>query len=281
MNSKKIPLSKISDQSHNGVVYRRISTGEQVVKIEYTHQDNYFIFIFLETGIYKASIDFTDYKLAHSSLLFISPGQVHSNIDYVNVSGWLLAVDPSIINKEYLAIFNRIKSSDIIASVNDRESDELKKCLFILSNKIESGQTPLEQTLIHSLISSYLGLFASAYASKVNSTENKRSASISYEFKKLLNSNYKTMKSPKQYAGLLNYSPSYLNEVIKEHTGFSVSQSIHNEVILQAKRLLFHTDLSIKEIALELGYSDYAYFTRLFTQVAEIPPTQFRLNYRK
>lgn len=51
---------------------------------------------------------------------------------------------------------------------------------------------------------------------------------------------------------------------------------IKNEVVLQAKRLLVHTDLAVKEIADRLGIGDYAYFSRLFTLATGISPTQFR-----
>lgn len=49
----------------------------------------------------------------------------------------------------------------------------------------------------------------------------------------------------------------------------------------KTEHLLFHTELTIKEIATELGYEDPAYFTRLFTKATGTSPTQFKANYRK
>lgn len=65
-----------------------------------------------------------------------------------------------------------------------------------------------------------------------------------------------TMKRPSQYASEIKISPVYLNEAVKSTTGFSVRNCIQNEIILQAKRLLYYTDLTIKETALKLGYDD-------------------------
>jgi AraC-like DNA-binding protein len=90
-----------------------------------------------------------------------------------------------------------------------------------------------------------------------------------------------TVKSPAQYASLLNISPAYLNEAVKKTTGFAAGYWIRYAVALEAKRLLFYTDKSVKEIACELGYADHAYFTRLFPGMSGIPPTLFRANYRK
>ncbi|MCD8194276.1 MAG: helix-turn-helix domain-containing protein [Tannerellaceae bacterium] len=60
-----------------------------------------------------------------------------------------------------------------------------------------------------------------------------------------------------------------------------MSDWIQYEIILQAKRLLYYTTMNIKEIAHTLGYEDHAYFTRLFTKVADMSPGQFRKKYLK
>ena len=76
----------------------------------------------------------------------------------------------------------------------------------------------------------------------------------------------------------MNISPVYLNEIVKDITGQSSGQYIKNEIVLLAKRELFHTSDSIKEIAYRLGFTDSAYFTRLFTDVAGVSPGKFRGN---
>ena len=79
---------------------------------------------------------------------------------------------------------------------------------------------------------------------------------------------------------MLSITSSYLNEVVKETSGQPVSHWIQNEVMMEAKRLLYYTDLSIKEIAFGLGYEDHAYFSRLFRKVAGRSAGQFREEYR-
>lgn len=64
-------------------------------------------------------------------------------------------------------------------------------------------------------------------------------------------------------------------------TGFSVSHWIHHEIVLEAKRLLYHSEYSVKEIAHELGYEDHAYFSRLFKEVVRQTPGEFRRRYRE
>jgi AraC family transcriptional activator of pobA len=108
-----------------------------------------------------------------------------------------------------------------------------------------------------------------------------RKVMITKQFRSLLLQSFRVMKSPSLYAESLNISPSYLNEVVKKTTGFSASYWINQEIVLEAKRVLFHTDCSVKEVAEQLGYEDYSYFTRVFTKIAGMSPIAFRQKYRK
>ncbi|MEA4846136.1 MAG: helix-turn-helix domain-containing protein, partial [Clostridiaceae bacterium] len=108
---------------------------------------------------------------------------------------------------------------------------------------------------------------------------NNRYADITSRFKSLLSANYKSVKRPSQYASKLNISPVYLNEAVKKTTGISASNCIRDEIVIQAKRLLFYTKISVKEIAQELGYADWTYFTRFFTKAVGISPSYFRKQY--
>lgn len=78
------------------------------------------------------------------------------------------------------------------------------------------------------------------------------------------------------YAQLLHLSANHLNTIIKEQSGKTVLQHLHARQLLEAKRLLYHTDLSVKEIAFELGFQDAAYFTRFFKRLTGTTPLAYR-----
>lgn len=71
---------------------------------------------------------------------------------------------------------------------------------------------------------------------------------------------------------------SYLNDTVKAVTGFSLSYFIQQEILAEAQRLLFYTELSIKEIADRLGYEDPKYFIRFFGKGKGESPSLFRKN---
>lgn len=104
---------------------------------------------------------------------------------------------------------------------------------------------------------------------------------LSQQFKKLLARHVQTQKSPSAYAAMLNVSETYLNEALKKTTGLSVSYWILNEVMLEAKRLLYYSDQNVKQIAHNLGYEDHAYFSRLFKKAEGVTPLTFRDCYHK
>jgi len=99
---------------------------------------------------------------------------------------------------------------------------------------------------------------------------------ITRAFRELLERDYMSVKRPAGYATKLNISVPYLNECVKETTGNSVSHYIQARIILEAKRLLYHSEKSVKEIASTLGFDDYAYFSRLFSKSTGVTPLAFR-----
>ena len=101
------------------------------------------------------------------------------------------------------------------------------------------------------------------------------------QFKNLLTNEIREVKSPEAYAAKLNISEAYLSETLKKTTGFPPSYWIQQEVVMEAKRLLYHSDLTVKEISHALGYTDHSYFSRLFTKITGISALTFRKQYRK
>lgn len=84
-----------------------------------------------------------------------------------------------------------------------------------------------------------------------------------------------------EYAAMLNISAGHLSEVVKEQSGRPAIKHIHERLVLEARRLLVHTDTSLKEIAFDLGFSDASYFTRFFKRETGATPADYRTNVRK
>jgi AraC family transcriptional regulator, transcriptional activator of pobA len=96
------------------------------------------------------------------------------------------------------------------------------------------------------------------------------------EFRKIVNSRFVSCRTAKDYANELNITPNYLNALCQEYYFKTVSEIIQERVILEAKRLLMHSGLSISEISFKLGFRDNSYFGRYFKKIVGITPKSFR-----
>lgn len=75
-----------------------------------------------------------------------------------------------------------------------------------------------------------------------------------------------------------NYSSVYINRLLKNETGYSTVQYIKQKRISLAKTLLKLDEISLEDVAVSVGYVDYNYFCRVFKQVVQMSPAQYREN---
>lgn len=83
------------------------------------------------------------------------------------------------------------------------------------------------------------------------------------------------------YAELLHLSAGHLSEMVKAQSGKPAIKHIHERLVLEARRLLFYTPDSLKEIAFDLGFSDASYFSRFFRRETGLAPAEYRSSTRK
>jgi AraC family transcriptional activator of pobA len=100
-------------------------------------------------------------------------------------------------------------------------------------------------------------------------------------YQEKINESFREMKEVTDYASQLNISAGHLSEVVKLQSGKPAIKHIHERLVLEARRLLFHTNDSLKEIAYNLGFSDASYFNRFFKRETEVTPAEYRERIRE
>ena len=98
------------------------------------------------------------------------------------------------------------------------------------------------------------------------------------KFNLMVENNYREHHSVAYYAQQLNKSPKTLSNLFALYNHKSPLQVIQERLIIEAKRLLYYTDKSAKEITYELGFEDAAYFSNFFKKHTSFSPTDFRNN---
>lgn len=93
---------------------------------------------------------------------------------------------------------------------------------------------------------------------------NSRGVELSQEFISLLEKNFKKVRSINEYAKQLSVTANHLNVVVKKNTGHTAGHHVKQRLILEAKRLAVYSNLCMKEIADQLGFSDPAHFSKFF-----------------
>ncbi|PZF70837.1 helix-turn-helix domain-containing protein [Taibaiella soli] len=219
-------------------------------------------FFLLEKGSVTMEIDFQVYEIRAPSVIYMHPDQVHKIRSFKHVSVVAWAIHNEHLTKQNLAAL------EVTAPISlHPESYALIADTAAIAMRFKD-----RQTILNALIELVIALFD-------HSPAQHRSYTIAKSFKQLLEQRYVSLKRPNDYAQLLHLSVPYLNECIKNATGHSVSHQIQQRIILEAKRLLYHSAYSLKEIAMLLGYDDYAYFSRLFTNIVGTSPATFRKNH--
>jgi len=276
--TKDIPVNTLPSGTREGIVIARTSTDglPNFKEVERSHRDNGHVFILQQNGTTHIEIDFRDHLITASSIIYIHPDQIHRVIGFDNstITSWIITSEN--LNRENLMLLESLAPLDAL-TLSAETFSIISETAALCIKFTERIDEKLYDTIIKEGCNTLVSLVASQYLAKAKNPDNySRSEVISKSFKLSLERDFKIIKSPTAYAQSLNISTPYLNECVKNATGYSVSDHIQKRVILEAKRLLYYSNKSVKEIAADLGYDDYSYFTRLFVKVTGVTPLNFR-----
>lgn len=259
----------------SGILVKRLDKDSVPEMKSYPHRDDYYIIVLVTRGTVAVAVDFEDVAISAGEAIVVSPSQVHSPSSAAGgAEGWLLALASEYFTPREIDAAARYALHTAPIAFDEKMSDDIVRLFGILLRRI--GDTSVAQPLasaIKSLV--FSGMTEGNGRGKAD-----RYMAIVIRLKKLIDANLKNEKRPSRYAEMLNISEVYLNEAVKKATGLSVSAFIRSQVVLAAKRHLVYTLLSASEIALELGYEDYAYFSKLFKKDTGVSPTQYRKNIK-
>lgn len=247
------------------------------------HRDDNYLLMFQQSGSSTVIVDFQKITISECAVYCILPGQVHYGISTRNTSASVLALDPACIKEDFRTVLADFAIMNKPVALPASKGELFGQSFSLLSRLDEQREEDRDEHALISMLEVCICLFIAACRGDKHlmTSSAPRPQLITRQFRSLLLLSFREMKSPSEYAAALHISASYLNEVVKDTTGHPVSYWIHQEIILEARRMLFYTNNTVKEISHLLGYTDTTYFIRLFSKIAGMSPLQFRSNSRK
>ncbi len=247
------------------------------------HRDDNYLLMFQQGGSSTLIVDFHEITISGCAIYCILPGQVHYGVSTPDATAWVLGLDPACIREDYRTVLADFAIMNKPAPLPPSKGGLLRESISLLRRLDEQTAADSEEQALNSMLEVCICLFVAACRDNKSPAAPSalRPQLITRQFRSLLVLNFREMKAPSEYAAALHISPSYLNEVVKDTTGHPVSYWIQQEIMLEAKRMLFYTRSSVKEISHLLGYTDTPYFIRLFSKITGMSPLRFRSNYRK
>lgn len=238
-------------------------------------------FIFITSGNSVLQIDFDEFIALENRVFFIEKYKVWCWNKINNLSGILVQFTDSFYNHIYTGN-PKLKSDQTLISevppfikIRKRDKTEWKSVFDILSNEYSSSKKNSKE-VICLLLKILILMYRRSSLQDPRIFESEHKNQLLNEFRKLVNNKFSSLRTAKDYAHELNITPNYLNALSQEFFLKTVSEIIRERVILEAKRMLMHSRLSISEIAYKLGFKDNSYFGRYFKKAVGMTPKSFR-----
>jgi AraC family transcriptional regulator, transcriptional activator of pobA len=290
-NNAVIPKYTLQQSSSNGndLIEMTLCDGKQFAKrkVDFLipHRKDFYVFVMVRKGSSRHWVDMTPYSLKENTFYVASPWQVHVKEKSEPLQGIILSFNEEFLNMDESKTIRQLPI--ILNSLNAHELCLQPRDASFIEDTLGKMYTEYEgnNEWRYIMLLSYLRILA-IYTSRLYTEQYEKNNSyqerlLLQQFKSLINDRFTQLHQVSGYAQLLYISSGYLNEVVKEQSGKTAIEHIHERIVLEAKRKLFHTELSVKEIGYDLGFEDAAYFNRFFKRLTGQTPSSFRRSTRE
>ena len=259
----------------------RLETLEKYISHDKSHVLSYYDITLISEGIGYFHLDENKFQIQRNDIFFTSPMQVRK-WDITKVPKGLVLIfeeeflgnffnDVEFVQK--LSYFNTMHTQPQL-SISDADYSYLENVLLNIESEI-IVHPEKDDHILRALLYQVLVWLNRKYQQVYNIPEIIRPTHI-LKFRKLVNENFIQQHSVSFYADKLNITSGHLNHLVKKQCGLPAKQFIQNRLILEAKRELTNSSLSVSEIAWKLNFEDSSYFIRTFKKNTGFTPFSYR-----
>lgn len=234
--------------------------------------------------------DFEHFRLPaeRPSFILVSPGQLHRWEGSDDIRGTLISFTTAFFDGREappsrllrMGFVNRMAYPPVLTADAELEKDAtplVKRCELEFAHRGEQWADALRYSLRLLLL-----LAERAWQrQQPEPPEAGRSRELLQRFQAEVENRFREQLSIAAYAKLLGVSAGHLNDIVRQLTARTAGELVQSRELLESKRLLMHSELSVSEIAYHLGYKDPSYFARVFRKATAQSPADFRGTIRE
>jgi AraC-like DNA-binding protein len=262
---------------------------EHVRQFEVTHhphRHDFYLVLFVTQGEGVHNIDFVDYAVKPYSVFFLTPGQVHAWRFTEDAKGYVI-----FFTSAFYRLFQRTRQ---LSDFPFFHSMTTPGCLYLEAD-YEGLFTPVlgellreslhaetgRDEILHNYLDIFLLRLSRYYHHADQPLESKTLALQVQKLEVLIDTHFRTLKQPRDYADLMNVTAKHLNDICKRGLNKTSSELIQERLLLEIKRLLTYSNATIKALADTLGFHDKSYLMRFFKKHTGLTLDQFREQQSK
>lgn len=269
--------------SQNGELAFRLDRFESLSPFDHLQRKNSYTLILLHQQSLTLAVDFSEYPLEGSHMICLSPYQPFMLTSTENCSGVLLNFHP-----DFFCTYrhqNEIETEGVLFhNFNQPPFFQITQ-EEIFQHLIAQMSSEMERKTIaqHEVLVAYLKVFLieavrqkKQFDQDIRQSVSGRHTEVIQHLVDSIETNFHQMHSPQEYADMLCINSKTLAGIAKKYLSQTPTSLITNRIIIEAKRELYLTAKSVKEISATLGYQDEFYFSRLFKKKVGCSPGTYR-----
>lgn len=252
-------------------------------KVDEPHRHNYYTVLIINKAKGEHKIDFNSYKLSNKQIYFVAPGQVHQVLEKEKSFGFAMTFSNQFLIENSIRL-SFIESLNLFQNYGQNPplipTDKQFEAIEGFSNqifKLFNSEANMKFLSIGAFLKLLLIECNNICAiNPIESDIDSTGDNLIRTFKKEVENNYREEHSTTFYANQLHITPDHLNRTVKLKIGKTAKDYIQARIITEAKRLLYFTTLSNKEIGYELGFNEPANFSAFFKKHTQLSPSNFK-----
>ncbi|WP_371228213.1 helix-turn-helix domain-containing protein [Pseudomonas sp. QE6] len=232
--------------------------------------------LYVQSGEAELEVEGQVMPVREASLQVTPALAVHGFRFAEDVRGWVLSMGLPLAEQ-----LGRLLESTVLEQPACFSVGEGKRHLDALFESIDreyAEQVPGRDLMLQSLLNMLLVWLSrrSQEQSRAEASQQDRGVEHVQAFARLLERDFREHRPIEHYAARLGISAAHLNALCRRLAGQSALQMIHQRLLLEAKRHLVYTTLTVQQVSDSLGFSEPAYFSRFFKRYAGVSPRAFR-----